>query len=63
MTQKEFSQTTAIAEVCGTLSAALKYDFHLDAKDLIEIHNKLASAAGYQNWITELQQALKQKTK
>lgn len=63
MTHKEFLQMTAIAEVCGTISAALKYDFQLEQKDLIEIHNKLSAAAGFYNWIEELQQTLNQKTK
>lgn len=63
MTHEEFKLRTAIAEVCGTICAALKYDFQLDKKDLIEIHNKLAAAAGFYNWIEELQQVLNQKNK
>lgn len=63
MTHEEFKLRTAVAEVCGTMSAALKYDFQLDQKDMIEIHNKLAAAAGYQDWIEELTEALNKKTK
>lgn len=63
MTHQEFKLMTAVAEVCGTMSAALKYDIQLNQKDLIELHNKLAAAAGFYNWIEGLQQVLNQKTK